>query len=268
MFNLVRMDIRRLFRNRGFYIMLGMTAALIAGMILLLSMVSDPEAMDAMQAKGADIDEIDRQETAAIRTMPQMEFTYECLSSGFLLVMTGIGITLFVNSDFSSGCIKNICFARPNRRDYVFSKILLTGIYSGILTILGVLITLICPVLVGMRLEAASVIALLQYTFWLWLPHWAFGLMALALVLLTRSSTLGIVLAVISGGGVTAAVLQLVCQQLNWPPLDQYLLSSVEGSQCIPMLGAQQMGMILACTLGWAAVYGIGSLIMIEKRDI
>ena len=268
MFNLFRMDIRRLFRSRDFYIMLGVTAALIAGTILLLSIVSDSEVMDTMQSKGADIDEIDRQETAAIRTMPQLEFTYECLSSGFLMVMTGIGMTIFINGDFSSGCIKNICFARPNRRDYVFSKILLTGISSGILTVLGVLVTLICPVLCGMHLTAAPVAALLQYTFWLWLSHWAFGLLALALVLLTRSSTLGIVRAVSSGGGVTAAVVQLVCQQLNWPPLDQYLLSSVESSQCIPMLGAQQVGMILACTLGWAAVYGIGSLLLIEKRDI
>ena len=45
MFNLFRMDIRRLFRNRSFYIMLGVTAVLIVGMILLLSMVSDPEIM-------------------------------------------------------------------------------------------------------------------------------------------------------------------------------------------------------------------------------
>lgn len=268
MINLFRMDIRRLFRNRGFYIMLGVTAVLIAGMILLLSMVSDPEAMDRMQSKGADISEIDRQEAAAIRTMPQLDFTYECLSSGFLLVLTGIGVTLFVNGDFSNGYIKNICFARPNRRDYVFSKILLTGIYSGVLTILGVLVTLICPALVGLHLAASPVIALLHYTFWLWLPHWAFGLMALALVLLTWSSTLGIVFSVISGGGIITEVLRLVCQQLNWPPLEQYLLCSVEGNQCIPMPGVQQMGVILACTLGWTAVYGIGSLLLIEKRDI
>ena len=92
--------------------------------------------------------------------------------------------------------------------------------------------------------------------------------MVLVLVLLTRSSTLGIVLAVISGAGVPAVVLHLVCQHLNWPPLEQYLLSSVEGNQCIPMLGVQQMGMILGCALGWAAVYGIGSLVLMEKRDI
>ena len=265
MFNLFRMDIRRLFRNRSFYIMLGVTAVWIVGMILLLSMVSDPEIMETIQSDSA---EIDLQESTAFRTMPQLEFTYECLSNGFLLVMTGIGMTLFVNSDFSSGYIKNICFARPKRRDYVLSKILLTGVYSCILTILGILICQICPILFGMHLTAAPVIALLQYMFWLWLPHWAFGLMALVLVLLTRSSTLGIVLAVVSGGGVTAAVLHLVCQRLNWPPLEQYLLSSVEGNQCIPMLGMQQMGMILACALGWAAVYGIGSLVLMEKRDI
>ena len=167
MINLFRMDIRRLFRNRSFYIMLGVTAVWIVGMILLLSMVSDPEIMETIQSDSA---EIDLQESTAFRTMPQLEFTYECLSNGFLLVMTGIGMTLFVNSDFSSGYIKNICFARPKRRDYVLSKILLTGVYSGILTILGILICQICPILFGMHLTAAPVIALLQYMFWLWLP--------------------------------------------------------------------------------------------------
>jgi len=41
----------------------------------------------------------------------------------------------------------------------------------------------------------------------MWLPHWAFALMALALVLLTRSSTLGIILSLVAGGGLTAVLL-------------------------------------------------------------
>ena len=102
----------------------------------------------------------------------------------------------------------------------------------------------------------------------MWLPNWAFGLMGLALVLLTRSSTMGIIMAVISGGGVTVAVLRVVCRQLGWPALEQYLLSSVAQYQCVPLPGMPQMVMILVCSAGWAALYGAGSLLAMAKRDL
>ena len=78
---------------------------------------------------------------------------------------------------------------------------------------------------------------------------------------------MGIILTVLSGGGLTVALLQPLCQLLQWPPLEQYLLSGME-RQCIPLLDAQQMGMILACAAGWSAVYLAGSLLAMKKRDI
>ena len=47
------------------------------------------------------------------------------------------------------------------------------------------------PYLYGMRPVPNTAPEILRYLFWMWLPHWAFALMALALVLLTRSTTLG-----------------------------------------------------------------------------
>lgn len=267
MFNLLYMDCRRLFRSRGLYILLGVTVGLLFVLNLLVAGVSDPAFLEAMQQQGAEIDEIDRQMAREIRSMSQLTFAQECLGSGFLLIMSGIGMTLFASSDFSSGYIKNICFARPCRRNYVFSKALLAGIYSGILTVVGVLTALGSPFLLGLHLKADSLLHIAQYMFWMWLPHWAFALMALALVVLTGNTTMGIILAVLSGGGVTAALLQPLCQLLHWPPLEQYLLSSME-RQCIPLLDAQKMGMILACAAGWSAVYLAGSLLAMKKRDI
>lgn len=268
MFNLLCMDCRRLFRSRGFYILLAVTAGLLFVLNLLVAGISDPEVLDAMQSQGAEIDAIDREMAREIRNMSQLTFAQECLGSGFLMIMTGIGMTLFAGSDFSSGYIKNICFARPCRRDYVLSKALLAGIYSGILTAAGVLVTLESPFLLGLRLKPDSFLHIAQYMFWMWLPHWAFGLLALALVVLTGSTTMGIILAVFSGGGVTAALLQPLCQLLHWPPLDQYLLSSIARTQCIPLLGAPQMSMILACAAGWSAVYLAGSLLAAKNRDL
>lgn len=86
-----------------------------------------------------------------IRNMTQLDLTYETLGGGFLLIIVGIGVTLFVSGDFSSGFVKNICCAQPRRACYVLSKALAAGIYSGIITLLGVVLILLAPYLYGMH---------------------------------------------------------------------------------------------------------------------
>lgn len=248
MTNLLRMDCRRLVKSRSFYIVLGVQAAIIFLATLLAAM--------------------DRQISEEIRSMTQLEFVDECIGSGALLIMVGLGVTLFVHGDFSSGFIKNICFVRPRRREYVLSKLLTAGAYSGLITAVGILAALICPLLFGLRPAASPLLRILEYALWYWLPNWAFSLMGLALVTITRSTVLGITLTVLAGGGATAQLLGLLCQAMRWPPLEQYLLSSVARTQCVPGPGPQQITMILACTAGWSAVYLIGSLLTMEKRDI
>ena len=52
MFNLLRMDLRRLFKTRSFYIILGVTAGLILMVVLLTAVVSDPETLDYVDVHG------------------------------------------------------------------------------------------------------------------------------------------------------------------------------------------------------------------------
>ena len=268
MFNMLRMDLRRLFKSRSFKIILLVTAALILMVSLLTAVVSDPEALDDMGAHGAEIDEIDRKMSEEIRNMTQLDLAHETLGGGFLLIIVGIGVTLFASHDFSSGFVKNICCAQPRRAIYVLSKVLTAGVYSGILTILGITLVLLAPHLYGMHLLPSTIFDILQYTFWMWLPHWAFALMALALVLLTRNTTLGIILSLVAGGGLTAVLVGTLGKLLRWPPLERYFLSSVVKGVYVPQNGITQGWMILVCTIAWAAVYGIGSLLAMEKQDI
>ena len=268
MFNLVKMDIRRLFKSRNFYIMLAVTAGLLMMLVCLVAMVADPENMDALQAQGAEITEEDLEMSQQIHNMSSLDFIHECLRSGFLLIITGIGMSIQVSGDFSSGYIKNICFARPRRRDYVISKILMAGVYSAAITVAGIVFALASSFLFGLRPAASPILSVLQYAFWRWLPCWAVGLMALSLAALTRSSVLGITLSVLSGGGVIAELVALLCQRLHWPALEQYLLSYLARYQQVPLPETQQMAMILGCSIGWAVVYTIGSLLSMEKRDI
>ena len=268
MFNLLKMDVRRLFKSRSFYIILGVTAVLLIMVTVMAYAVADPEMMDAMEAQGADITESDRMMSEYIHSMSQLDLMHETLGSGFLLVMTGIGMTLFVNGDFSGGFIKNICCASPRRRDYVLSKITLAGVYSGMITALSVLLMLASPMLIHMYPAPEPVSRILRYALWMWIPHWAFALMALALVLLTRSTTLGIILSLVAGSGLTAALVSALGRLLRWPPLEQALLAAVVKGLYTPEGGITPVGFVLACSLAWAAVYGIGSLLSMEKRDI
>ncbi|MBD5083970.1 MAG: hypothetical protein HDT33_02600 [Clostridiales bacterium] len=255
MFNLLRMDLRRLFKTRSFYIVLAVTVGFLVLMVLMIAAITSPEVVDSMKNSDSQLiivetDQDSQEMREEISAMTRLDFIYECLGSDFLLVMAGIGVTLFVLTDFSSGFIKNICSARPRRREYVLSKVLTAGIYSGILVAAAILTSAVCPILFGLQLGNSPITRILQYAFWLWLPCWAFGLLGLGLVLLTRSSTLGIIMAILSGGGVMAVLLQSLCQRFGWPDVSQYMLSMVASYQCVPMLGAEQMVMILACTAG------------------
>lgn len=268
MFNLVKTDIRRLFRSRSFYIILTVTAVLILALVALVATMTDQRVLNAIESQGEEIDQSEYEMREEFNRMGQLNFAHECLGSGFLLLMTGIGMTLFVHSDFSSGFVKNLCFARPRRWEYILSKVLAAGVYSGVITILGVFLALVSPGLFGFHLAASPIGHMLRYMFWLWLPNWAFSLMALALTLLAHGSTLAIVMSVVSGGGVTVAVLRPVCQMLGWPALDRYLLSSVTQFQCVPAPGMSQINLILASSAGWALLYVVGSLFLMENRDI
>ena len=268
MFNLLRMDLRRLFKSRSFYTVLGVTTVLILMVTSMAAVISAPETLDEMGASGAEIDEIDRRISEEIRKMNQLDLAHETLGGGFLLVMVGIGVTLFVNGDFSSGFVKNICCAQPRRASYVLSKALIGGVYSGIVTLLGGVLILLAPYLYGMRPVPSAIPDILRYLFWLWPPHWAFALMALSLVLLTRSTTLGIILSLVAGSGLTSILVGTVGKVLHWPPVERYLLASVVNSIYVPQSGIAQVWVVLACTIAWAVLYGAGSLLAMEKRDI
>ena len=79
---------------------------------------------------------------------------------------------------------------------------------------------------------------------------------------------MSIILSLVAGGGLTAVVLGTLGNLMHWPPVERYLLASVVKGLYVPKSGIEQLGVILVCSVAWIAVYGIGGLLSIEKRDI
>lgn len=51
MFNMLRMDLRRLFKSRSFYVILAVTAGLLLLVTVIAYAVADPEMMEAMASQ-------------------------------------------------------------------------------------------------------------------------------------------------------------------------------------------------------------------------
>ncbi len=268
MFNLLCMDLHRLFKTRSFFMTLGVMAALIVLVNLMAVTMSDPEFLDAMEAGGAEISQYDRQEGELIRGMSQLQLAYEVFSSGFLLLVTGIGLSVFFGQDYTCGFVKNIWSAQPVRWLCVLEKAAFAGLYSALLTALAVALALLSPACMGFSARPDPLPDILLYAFLLWLPNWAFGLMALFMVLLSRHSTLGILMSLASGLGLTAALSQILPHLLHLPYPSPYFLSSVVRSQCLPRPYPPQIQTVVLCSAGWGLAYLLCSLFTAEKQDI
>ena len=77
MSNMLCMDLRRLFRSRSFKVVLLVTAVLMLMVSFMAAIVSDPEMLDEMDSRGAEIEEIDRQISEEIRDMTQLELAQQ-----------------------------------------------------------------------------------------------------------------------------------------------------------------------------------------------
>ena len=91
MINLLRMDLRRLFRTRSFYIMLGVTAALLMMTVAIVSVAMDQAKLDALESTGLVVTGGDSEDMMELlHGMNQLDFLHECLGSGFLLALACI----------------------------------------------------------------------------------------------------------------------------------------------------------------------------------
>lgn len=75
-----------------------------------------------LEEMGAYDPEVDPYISEEIRNWSQLDLAHKTFGGGSLLVMIGIGVTAFVNEDFSGGFVKNICCIHPRRADYVFPR--------------------------------------------------------------------------------------------------------------------------------------------------
>lgn len=142
MLNLLRMELRKIFRDKGLYITLAVFLGILVIAVVSLKLVTDPQLTQKAVSAGFELDASDLQDGQEFISSTKYEFLGNLLFSGGLMVsFAAVLSSLMCCQDFSTGFAKNIFSFYPRRMDYLLSKLaavsIVTGFFMLVLTLLS-----------------------------------------------------------------------------------------------------------------------------------
>ena len=163
MLNMLRMDLRRMFRVKMMFIAFLCLAAGILISIITLRTVTDPELRQQAIESGVEITTSDETDFESIRSLTETQALCTTIYSGsFIFVALYIVVVLFVCNDYSSGFAKNIFSFYGGRWCYYVSKLLCMTIVCALWILGSFLIFRICSVVSGMNFARSNLVDYLR----------------------------------------------------------------------------------------------------------
>lgn len=209
MLNCIKMDLYRMFRMKGFYVV---------GIILIIAVLfstymsvldyniikeeyeKNPQAYE--QELSSDEEQVNFGLDVTIPTRPGETVTvydlvYATLHAKFMALFMVIFAVLFSSSDISSGYIQNIGGQMKNRGNLILSKAVVLFVYT-VLTMIFYLALQIAAQAVGFAgLHVGDIKELAAYTAIQTILHYALLLICMAVTVITRSKVFSMTLAVL-----------------------------------------------------------------------
>lgn len=241
MFNLIKMDLHRLFRTRSFYMIFG----IISMFCVLMFFAIDAGGM--MEVSNQLLD------------LVAMFF-----GNSIIPMLLSIGVCIFVCSDYSSGYIKNIASGVKTKANIALSKFVTWTIATIIYFILLILLIYVLgSVFIG-NIIIGDMSALIQYvgmSLYLHIVVVAFAILATCFL---RNSAASITLTVVATQFV--GVLYVVLNKfLNINLIPYSVLSNVSG---FPVEYSDAWNKLLISGSIFLVIYIVSACIIMNKKDI
>ena len=259
MLNMLRMDLRRMFRVKMMFIAFLCLAAGILISIITLRTVTDPELRQQAIESGVEITTSDETETQALCTT--------IYSGSFIFVALYIVVVLFVCNDYSSGFAKNIFSFYGGRWCYYVSKLLCMTIVCALWILGSFLIFRICSVVSGMNFARSNLVDYLRVFVEYLFIGVAFSAEGIFLSVWLRSEGGGIAAAIVLAGGIVPVMLEALLGNWGISIVYKTLYGSVQAVTANVTYGSP-VGEAMAVTAVWLAVWSALSLLALYKKDI
>ena len=174
---------------------------------------------------------------------------------------------VFCTEDFTHGAAKNIFSLLGNPWIYLGARaVSLFVIVAGIEGALF-LFALVCKPLSIFPAWGGTVLDWLQLYGSGLLLGWAMSLCMMFVSIFFRREGVTVLLGVIFGCGLLVSALGQVCRALGWQPLEQWTISARNQAVGLTFVPADYAVTLAVCA-GWAAVYLLGSRLVLSWRDL
>lgn len=279
MFNLIKMDIHRLFYSKSTWVIFFFAAVLSVFSVTMTNtdihmMKEEPsateETMDERQigiSVEADSEWVDGD--IEIGSIISVE-----MRSALLAILCVIFTALFINAEQKNGYIKNIAGQFPRREKLVASKFIAIAFQIFLMMLVFIIGIIVSGfVLWGNRFYLGSSAPILRYLGSQYLLHLGFAALTMLLCMLTRSSAFSMTSGILLCSGLAVPVYAVVNKIVSdMKPglkfdINHYVL---DGNITMMTLGSASDVLVRGAVVGaaFAIVSVILSMIMIKKRDV
>ena len=267
MLNMLRMDLRRMFRSRMFYIAFLCLTAGILIMIIMLHTITDPELREQAIDAGMKFTTTNDSDFDEIRQMSETEALCSTIySGGFFFVALYVVAVLFLCSDFSSGFAKNIFSFYGGRWCYYVSKLLCMTIVCALWILGSFFIFRLCCIVCGMDFARSALTEYLRVFLEYLFIGVAFSAQGIFLSVWLRSEGGGIA-AIVLAGGIVPVMLEALLGNWGISIVYKTLYGSVQ-AVTENINSGSPVGGAMAVTAVWLAIWSALSLFALYKKDV
>ena len=279
MFNLIKMDVHRLFYSKSTWVIFFFVAVLSVFSVTMTNtdihmmkeeLSATEETMDERQigiSVEADSEWVDGD--IEIGSIISVE-----MRSALLAILCVIFTALFINAEQKNGYIKNIAGQFPRREKLVASKFIAIAFQIFLMMLVFIIGIIVSGfVLWGNRFYLGSSAPILRYLGSQYLLHLGFAALTMLLCMLTRSSAFSMTSGILLCSGLAVPVYAVVNKIVSdMKPglkfdINHYVL---DGNITMMTLGSASDVLVRGAVVGaaFAIVSVILSMIMIKKRDV
>lgn len=268
MLNLLRMDLRRMFRGKGVYICLGILMFTTVFTYLLMFSIQDPGMREFLTDHGITVTATSGNIEHSLNSTSLIELYHQTnVSGGLLPVIAGILAALFICIDFDSGFIKNILAVHENKWDYVLSKsfcLYLANIFFVAVTFL---------VATGLNAACKGFFSynagkdILFYLFSIWMLANGISTLILMICMISRSKAVAIGSAFVLGSGVLVMLIYSVLGLFGSGEIMNYTLYRNLVFCPMKYSGLASLRPIIV-SLVFGIIYMVAGKVILAKKDI
>ena len=268
MFNLLRMDLYHMKRSKFVYVCFLCLLGVIFLCYLMVWLMATPNGQAAGLKIGLlTLDELEEgkalQEGVDLLDM----FREANMDGGLYNLIFGIAVTLLVCRDYQGGFLKNIMSLHRERWTYIGSKLMAAGILNFLYLVFTFAFNAFINVLFHNMLSLPDWKETLFYLTWAWVVTMGFAALIILLCVASRSTTVGVLGAVLGGSGLFVTLLSGITNQFRLSGWEEYTIyyNLTYGPSAYTSVADLK---VLVVGLVFLVLYTAGAVTTIIKRDV